>query len=348
MENSGFMDSLYPLLIVDDEPSVLSALKRELKNIAPVLICNGPSEARELLKTRTIAAIISDYKMPKENGVDFLSSLSDLPYEPVKILMTAFSELDIAVEAVNKAGIFYFLRKPWNSVELQTLAHRALDTFRERNELKHCRQRLVDMDSIKRGITGVLSHELNTPLTTLKGYASLLDGRVKDSELYHIVNGLKSSVERLESFITQTVETANLELGQCNNAVSDVDITKLIERYFDFISVDKRMMLLSSSELMEKAFAKLSLYIQGKGEVSGFCELNHEFLMLVINIKNSEMGKVTNSSYMEPTGDIINHTGSSLDLIYVAAALKASGVTFNIINTNEGLRLELTFSKIIV
>jgi len=342
------MDSLYPVLIVDDEPSVLSALKRELKALAPVITCETPRDALKTLKTRTVAVVISDYKMPGQNGIELLSSLKELPYEPVKILMTAFSELDIAVEAVNTAGIFYFLRKPWNSVELKTLVLRALDTFKERNELKYCKQRLVDIDSIKKGITGVLSHELNTPLTTLKGYATLLNGKTKSAELQNIVDGLNSSVERLEAFISQTVETAALELGSTKEAKSKVKIGSLISKYLDFITVDETLTLSSYPLTLEKALTKLSVYVQGKGEVSGFCELDQEYLFLVININNKNIEAVKRSTPMEPTGDIMNHSGTGLDLVYVAAALKACGVTFNILNIDTGLRLELTFTGVVL
>lgn len=341
------MDSLYPVLIVDDEPSVLSALKRELKVVVPVLTCGSPKEALEVLKTRTVAVIISDYKMPVQNGIEFLSSLKELPYEPVKILMTAFSELDIAVEAVNTAGIFYFLRKPWNSVELKTLVNRALEAFKERNELKYYKQRLVDIDSIKKGITGVLSHELNTPLTTLKGYASLLNGKTKNTELQNIVEGLNSSVERLEAFVSQTVETADLELGSTKEVKSEVNIGIMILKYLDFISVKESLKLNSYPLILEKSFAKLSVYVQGKGEISGFCELDQTYLFLIININSKNIEAVQRSTTMEPTGNIMNHNGTGLDLVYIAAALKACGVTFNILNTNTGLRLELTFTGVV-
>ena len=340
------MDSQYPLLIVDDEPSVLSALKRELKTLAPVTTCTSAKDALKTLKTRTFAVVISDYKMPNENGIDFLASLKELPYEPVKILMTAFSELDIAIDAVNRAGIYYFLRKPWNSVELKTLVSRSFEAFKERNELKHSRQKLLDIDSIKQGITGLLSHELNTPLTTLKGYISLLDDKTADKELSGIVKGLRQGIERLEGFITETVETANLELGKAPHKKENVKIGELISRYLDFIQVDSALQFDSSASLIEKAFARLSLYLKGKGAVTGFCELEQEYLFLVINIKNGKLDAVKSTSFLEPTGDVMNHSGSSLDLIYVASLLKACGVTFNILNVSEGLRLELTFSGV--
>ena len=50
---------------------------------------------------------------------------------------------------------------------------------------------------------------------------------------------------------------------------------------------------------------------------------------------------------MEPTGNIMNHSGTGLDLVYIAAALKACGVTFNILNIDTGLRLELTFTGVV-
>ncbi|MFH1223035.1 MAG: response regulator, partial [Pseudomonadota bacterium] len=130
----------FPVLVVDDEQSVLSALKRELKGIAPILTALNADEAEKILYSQTVAVVISDYKMPKKDGVTFLSGLKDLNYEPVKILLTAYSEIDIVVDAINKANIFYFLRKPWNSAELQMLVKRGLETFARAGELKTCKQ----------------------------------------------------------------------------------------------------------------------------------------------------------------------------------------------------------------
>jgi len=110
--------------------------------------------------------------------------------------------------------------------------------------------------------------------------------------------------------------------------------------------VENALQFESSPSLIEKALQRLSLYLQGKGSVTGFCELEQEYLFLVINIKGGKLDAVKSTSFMEPTGDIMNHSGSSLDLIYIASLLKAGDVTFNILNTDEGLRLELTFSGI--
>ena len=127
------------LLIVDDEPNVLSALRRMCQNNAilpavpdaTIATFTSPLQALKYVADHKIDLVISDYRMPDMDGALFLTRVKEAQPDAARIIMSACSDLDGIVRAVNHAGIFRFVSKPWSDPDLKTailevLAHRAL------------------------------------------------------------------------------------------------------------------------------------------------------------------------------------------------------------------------------
>jgi response regulator RpfG family c-di-GMP phosphodiesterase len=107
------------ILIVDDEPVVLTALKVTLEREGfPVVACTSPVKALAVLKERDFAVIISDQRMPEMMGLDFLIESRRLRPHASRILITAVLALPTIVDAINKGEIFRFIAKPWLREEL--------------------------------------------------------------------------------------------------------------------------------------------------------------------------------------------------------------------------------------
>jgi sigma-B regulation protein RsbU (phosphoserine phosphatase) len=122
-------------LFVDDETSILSAIRRELHEWAKErsLRIVTASSAREGLgilegKSEEIAVIVSDLKMPEMRGSDFLLEVKDRWPSIVTILLTGFSETAEVMKAI-KAGIFSYILKPWESEYLQSELSKAYEVF---------------------------------------------------------------------------------------------------------------------------------------------------------------------------------------------------------------------------
>ncbi len=343
---------VYPILIVDDEPSVLMALKRELKSVAPVYTASNPSEALKILELSTISVIISDYKMPEKDGVTFLSELKNLlSYEPVKILLTAYSEAEIAIDAVNRGGIYYFVRKPWVGEELCALVRRALDVFKTQNELSFYKKRMLDVSNIKKGITGLIAHELNTPLLLIKGYSELLAREfAKESKFEKTVEGLKQGVERLEHFVSEIVEISKIEAGQYSLAEEDFDLTDVVVGYFSTAAKGKKTFVKANRELLCSALKRVCDYANKLGIKKEEVEINGDFLVLkvICNVQVLEplASGITQPTLffpMEPNSDIMHYNsgGSNLELVYAASVLKALGHSINVLNESTQTRIEV-------
>ncbi|MBI5688850.1 MAG: response regulator [Verrucomicrobia bacterium] len=115
------------LLIVDDEPVVLTALKFTLEREGfHVVACSSPLKALALLEERDFSVIISDQRMPEMLGLDFLIESRRIRPQSSRILITAVLALPTIVDAINKGEIFRFVAKPWLREELVATVRNAV------------------------------------------------------------------------------------------------------------------------------------------------------------------------------------------------------------------------------
>ncbi|SHL25371.1 thioredoxin reductase (NADPH) [Chitinophaga jiangningensis] len=118
--------SLPIILCIDDDPQVLRAIVRDLKSKYReqyrIISTASVKEARESLtelknKGETIAMFISDQRMPEMDGVSYLEYARKFYPEAKRVLLTAYSDTDAAIRAINKAQLDYYLVKPWDPPE---------------------------------------------------------------------------------------------------------------------------------------------------------------------------------------------------------------------------------------
>lgn len=122
------------LLIVDDEPNVLSALRRLCLNDAILPAIAAPSittftsatEALAYVADHPVDLVLSDYRMPEIDGAAFLVRVRELQPDAARIIMSAYSDVDGMVRAINHAGIFRFVCKPWSAPDLKAAINEAL------------------------------------------------------------------------------------------------------------------------------------------------------------------------------------------------------------------------------
>ncbi|MBK9990533.1 MAG: response regulator [Verrucomicrobia bacterium] len=118
------------LLIVDDEPIVLAALKETLEREKyHVVATTSALKALEILRDREFAVIISDQRMPEMLGLDFLIESKKLRPLCSRILITAVLSLPTIVDAINKGEIFRFVAKPWLREELTATVKNAINRY---------------------------------------------------------------------------------------------------------------------------------------------------------------------------------------------------------------------------
>lgn len=116
------MNEKIKIMIVDDEENVRSALKRVLKREGYEIETAGSgAEALNSINSFKPDVVISDFLMPEMNGVEFLKILRDRHPEVIRIILTAHADIQMALQAINEAGVFRLLIKPWEDAELKIM-----------------------------------------------------------------------------------------------------------------------------------------------------------------------------------------------------------------------------------
>nr|WP_298167476.1 response regulator [uncultured Pseudomonas sp.] len=106
------------ILFVDDEERILRSLSMQFRRQYQVLTESDPRRALERLKNELVHIIVSDQRMPQMSGAELLAQAREIAPDTLRILLTGYSDLDAAVEALNDGGIFRYLTKPWDQQEM--------------------------------------------------------------------------------------------------------------------------------------------------------------------------------------------------------------------------------------
>ncbi len=135
------MRHAHTVLFVDDEVNILKALQRLLRSEHMNVLCaSRAQEALELLDKQHCQVVVTDQRMPEMSGVDLLSQVRQRFPDIVRMMLTGYTEMDVAVDAINRGEIYRLITKPWNDDELRATIRQAFDHSDLKNEIKRLNQ----------------------------------------------------------------------------------------------------------------------------------------------------------------------------------------------------------------
>lgn len=150
----------HAVLIVDDEPLVISALVRVLDE-EPYRITGswGGEQALQLMAQHPFKVVISDEKMPGMAGAEFLARVKELHPETVRIMLTGEASLQATMRAVNRGEIYRFFTKPWDDTELKLALRSAVEKYdleqEKRRLLRTVRRQSQELKFLERSYPGI-------------------------------------------------------------------------------------------------------------------------------------------------------------------------------------------------
>jgi putative nucleotidyltransferase with HDIG domain len=131
----------HTVLFVDDEVNILKAVQRLLRHEPwKVLVASRAKEALAILDGEPAQVVITDQRMPEMSGVDLLSVIRERHPDVVRMMLTGYTEINVAVDAINRGAIYRLITKPWNDEELKATIRQALEQHELRHEIKRLNQ----------------------------------------------------------------------------------------------------------------------------------------------------------------------------------------------------------------
>jgi response regulator RpfG family c-di-GMP phosphodiesterase len=181
------------MLCVDDEPNILSSLRRLFRPLGyRILTAESGAAGLALLETESVDLVISDMRMPEMDGAAFLEQVRRLRPECVRMLLTGYSDISSILAAINRGEIYRYITKPWDDNDIVLVVRHALERRaleRERDELvaltKRQNEQLRDMNAGLEAQVATRTTELKASndklkknfITTIKILSSMIEMR---------------------------------------------------------------------------------------------------------------------------------------------------------------------------
>lgn len=124
------------ILYIDDDRLNLEIFEEFFKDIYHVIVLPSTENALDVLRNNRIKVLISDQCMPNETGIDFIKRINPEFPDVIKMILTAYSDYDVAIEAINEVGIYKYLLKPWDSAEVKNSIDNCIREYDLRDENK--------------------------------------------------------------------------------------------------------------------------------------------------------------------------------------------------------------------
>ncbi|MHA7926131.1 MAG: response regulator [Marinobacter sp.] len=129
--------------LVDDEPNILSALRRLLKPQGwEIHTYNTVESALGGLLEHDYAVIVSDYQMPTADGVTYLQFAKQRQPDAIRLVLSAYGDRNSMIKAINQAEVYRYLSKPWDDYELVASIKSAIDLYQLKTENRRLRDEL--------------------------------------------------------------------------------------------------------------------------------------------------------------------------------------------------------------
>ena len=132
------------ILIVDDQREILNSLKRLFKNDFNIFVAQSGQQGLHLIRQKPFAVVVSDQRMPRMDGVTFLKEVKALQPEAIRILLTAYADIEATISAINQAQVFQYISKPFEPEEFKQILQNALQHYRLIQENKRLQKELAE------------------------------------------------------------------------------------------------------------------------------------------------------------------------------------------------------------
>lgn len=130
------------ILYVDDEENNLRSFRATFRRTYEVHTAISGEEGLKVLAEQDIEVIITDQRMPEMTGIEFLTKVLDINKEPMRMLLTGYSDINAVIDSINKGEVYRYLTKPWNEDELKSAIESAYEVFALRRENKELLKKL--------------------------------------------------------------------------------------------------------------------------------------------------------------------------------------------------------------
>ncbi|MGM0945142.1 MAG: ATP-binding protein [Bacteroidota bacterium] len=200
------MNSNIHVLYIDDEDNNLKSFRATLRKDFKIFTAIDAEQGLKIAQEEDIHVVIADQRMPGMTGTEFFEKLIEINPDPIRILLTGYSDIASVIDAINKGEVYRFIDKPWNIEQIKNSIKNAADIFFMRQELKEKNVRLKKLHTEMNQFVYSLSHELRGPLMSISGVSKLAKMEVADPQILEYFDMIDTATTKLDDFIYKMLD----------------------------------------------------------------------------------------------------------------------------------------------
>ncbi len=135
------------VLYIDDEVHNLTSFKACFRRLFNVFLAETAEEGMRILDLHDIEVILSDQRMPKMTGIEFFEYVKDIYPNPIRILITGYTDINAVIDAINRGQVYKYLTKPWNEEDVRIYIDKAYEVYKLRKDNLILTNSLIDVNT---------------------------------------------------------------------------------------------------------------------------------------------------------------------------------------------------------
>jgi len=262
------------VLYIDDEEDNLMAFKSSYRRIFDIYIADSAKKGIDILKNNRIEVIIADQRMPNMTGIDFFESILNTYPNPIRILLTGYSDISDVKDAINKGQVYRYINKPWNEYELKITIENAYQIYHlkeQNNKLQNKYQKVFS--------------ESNDAIMLFDIYGNLIDYNKATLDLFELKN------TQLKLTLFSDLITNKIESNYILNTLKSKGVIKNYECKLSLNNVEKSCLL--SANKINDTYSDENTYQAIIRDVTTKSDLEKLLLKTVINTQESERIRIS-------------------------------------------------------
>jgi len=222
------MDHKITVLYIDDEDNNLKSFKASLRKDFKIFTAIDGEEGLRIAQEEEVHVVIADQRMPGMTGTEFFERMVKINPDPIRILLTGYSDIASVIDAINKGEVYRFIDKPWNIEQIKNSIKNAADIFFMKKELKEKNQKLQKLHSEMNQFVYSLSHELRGPLMSISGVSKLAKMEVNDANVLEYFEMIDSATGKLDDFIYKMLDF--YRSTKIDNKVTEIHFREILDQ----------------------------------------------------------------------------------------------------------------------
>jgi len=218
----------FQILYIDDEMSNLIGFKATFRLHFDVFIAANQDEAFEILyQNPNIQVVLSDQRMPIKTGVELFEEIAVKYPLPVRILITAFADIESVIDAINRGHIFRYIKKPWDQEEVFSAINEAhkyyvtVSLLSQKNE--ELKRAYTELDKFSYSVV----HDLRGPISSIRGLIKLIQNGKDIDEAKAMLSLINDSTQKLDEFIESIHKYYQINRGDL--IIEKIDFAKVLD-----------------------------------------------------------------------------------------------------------------------